>query len=198
MGEPKTAPAVKYFVTALTSDRSLLEGIHVDLEAEFGELERPLGQIHDWDYSPAYTRELGEGIKRRFHVVGALGRPEHLPDWKVATNAVEQRYAADSTGRRRRINLDPGYVTGSQVVLASTKRYHNRVYLRDGIWADLTLVFDGRTFRQLKGLTLPDYRTRSAIEFFNGVRKRYMDQLRAPSPGAWQAVHTAESRDLRT
>ncbi len=145
----------------------------------FGPVTR-VTERYPWDFSPMYTAELGSRIQRSFIVFTHLQSAENLARWKLATNAIEGE-ATDNLGNRS-VNLDPGYVDGCNVVLASTKNYSNRVYLRDGIYADLTLYFDGRSFRPFKH-TLPDYRTRSAIRFFNSIRQEYLAQLLTAGAG---------------
>ena len=89
------------------------------------------GPIHPWDFSPAYTEELGENIRRRFFIFEELADPVCLPDWKLSAIKIERECSLNTSAAKRQINLDPGYLSGSQVILASTKRYQNRVYLRD-------------------------------------------------------------------
>lgn len=177
MGTPRLPDPVKYFITCLSAEKELLEQIGASLEDGFGAPDEFSAPI-PWRYSPAYTRELGKHIRRRFFVCRTLRRPEELPSLKFATMELEHCFCRSDRGETaRRVNLDPGYVSGSHVILASTKRYRNRVHLRDGIYADLTLYYDGRTFQRFGLPTLPDYRTRGAIAFFNGLRRRYRRQL---------------------
>jgi hypothetical protein len=53
----------------------------------------------------------------------------------------------------------------------------HRVYLSKGIYADLTLIFQKGSFRPIKW-TYPDYADPKIIEFFDGVREQYMNQLK--------------------
>lgn len=176
MGDVKEPPRSKFFVSTLSVDVELLRRFGETLSSKFGEIEEE-GPIHPWNYSPNYSRELGDNIKRKFFVFRSLGSPEDLPGWKIATNAIENQYLAQDDSSRK-INIDPGYLNGSQVIFASTKRYHNRIYLRDGIYGDLTLYYDGKSYKALKGLTFPDYRNTATIGFFNRVRQSYMLEVR--------------------
>ena len=77
--------------------------------------------------------------------------PGMLADVKRLTNDWEEQYAAsggeengeqnvDETERvSRPLNLDPGYVAERKLVLASVKDHAHRIYLRDGIYAEVTL-----------------------------------------------------------
>ena len=70
----------------------------------------------------------------------------------------------------RPLNLDPGYLTAAKLVLASTKDHSHRLYLAEGIYAEVTLYYrDGRW--QPREWTFPDYRRADYQEFFNAARR---------------------------
>ena len=165
MGLPKKPQKVRLFVTTLSSEECLLDLIKIRLIDRFGEIA-VVGNMHRWNYSPAYSEELGGNIQRRILVFKELQNPEDLADWKLTTINLEQQYLSTSAAAKRRINLDPGYISCTHVILASTKQYGNRVYLREGIYADLTLNFDGEVFKPFMRWTLPDYKTRAITVFF--------------------------------
>lgn len=177
MGTPKEPREAKYFTSVLSATPELFDRVREDLELHFGSIEWE-SPIHDWDYSPAYSKELGAEIRRRIYVFRALASPCRLPEWKSISNGIEQKHSVIRAGQLvRQLNVDPGYLNGSQVILASTKWYPNRIYLGGGIYADLTLFFDGRVFQSLKGLTLPEYKTRTSIKFFMWLRRLYLKQI---------------------
>src|SRR5439155_23832817 len=93
-----------------------------------------------------YSSSMGEGLQRQFFTFQNLLDPAGLVDWKLATNALEEQLkpALQVHGRPERpINLDVGYLTGAKLVLASTKDFAHRLYLRDGIFAEITMGFRG-------------------------------------------------------
>ncbi|MBI5756814.1 MAG: DUF4416 family protein [Nitrospirae bacterium] len=69
----------------------------------------------------------------------------------------------------RPVNIDPGYITLAKVVLASTKDYSHRVYIGKGIYAEVTLSYENKTFRPFS-YTYPDYRSDEYIALFNMAR----------------------------
>lgn len=172
MGTLSEPRAVKPFFTLLSAREDAHTAAIGVIVSIFGKAEL-ITRPHPWDYSPAYTEELGPRIMRRFLVLSELADPTYLSDWKLLTVEMEKLFGRDG---KRAVNIDPGYITGSNLVLASTKSYANRIYLRDGVYADFTLFYDGRAFCAHK-LTLPDYRTRAAIRFFGEQRKSYLRQL---------------------
>jgi hypothetical protein len=75
----------------------------------------------------------------------------------------------------RGINLDPGYINGAQLVLATTKNYSHRLYLDQGIYGEVTLIFRKGNFQALPW-TYPDYKTDLAYAYFKSVRQLFLTQ----------------------
>jgi len=121
----------------------------------------------DWMHSDYYKNELGWPIKRQFILFDHLINPEDITEIKLLTNDMEKELSKDS---KRRVNIDPGYLTLSKVVLATTKNYAHRIYLRCGIYAEITLIYQKGTF-QPHLFTYPDYRDDRAIQFFKKGRE---------------------------
>lgn len=124
----------------------------------------------DWDYSDYYRNELGTPIKRSFVFLNDEIAPERLADIKLLTNEIERQL---STAGKRNINLDPGYLTPSKVVLASTKNYSHRIAIGRGIYAEVTLIYrDGRYLPHL--FTYRDYASDPYVEIFAQARNYLM------------------------
>ena len=92
-----------------------------------------------------------------------------LPEIKLTTNRLEEQWATPEGNRR--INIDPGYLCLQHVVLATTKGYTHRPYLRDGIYADLTLIYRDKSFQPLEW-TYPDYRQAPRDRFLQSSPKK--------------------------
>jgi len=60
-------------------------------------------------------------------------------------------------------------------VLASTKDFSHRIYLDDGIFAEITLLYKQGKWHDLEW-TFPDFRTPAYHDFFTRVRTRLMEQ----------------------
>lgn len=127
----------------------------------------PAFDFRETDY---YAATMGEGLSKQLVAFARLRDPAELPDWKRLTNAWEAEYAA--LGRHpepRPLNLDPGYLTPAKFVLASTKDFAHRIYLRDGIYAEITLPW--RRGAWCPGeFTFPDYRRADVQAFLTEVR----------------------------
>jgi len=100
--------------------------------------------------------------------------PESLPDVKLLTNLVEEQFSSEG---RRKVNIDPGYLSLAHLILATGKGYTHRPYLRDGIYADLTLIFTGGAFRTLSW-TYPDYAGQVVMAALNKIRDKYIISLK--------------------
>lgn len=129
-------------------------------------------------YTDYYKPEMGNVLVRRFGSMERLIRPETLPDVKLATNTIEDQSAFDG---RRLVNIDPGYLAQAHLILATGKGYTHRPYLRDGIYADLTLIYQGKKFCALPW-TYPDYADEKQLAMLETIRARYLMQLKMTEP----------------
>ncbi|MCX6376138.1 MAG: DUF4416 family protein [Armatimonadetes bacterium] len=104
--------------------------------------------------------------------------PDQLPAVKRLANEIENRMAAEGQWPVvRPMNLDPGYIAPSKLILASTKDFSHRIHLREGIYAEVTLRYVRGIWKELEW-TYPDYRTSAYHKFFTQVRERLMEQRR--------------------
>ena len=172
-------PSPAALVAGITyADADKLAGVLEMLDDAFGtqEIKSP---VFDFDITDYYTREMGEYLKKFFYCFRDPIKLEMLPDIKLFTNETEIKFSSGNMGNpRRTVNIDPGYVTLSKLVLASTKDYSHRIFIGKGIYAETTLKFIKGTFVPLE-TTYPDYETPLAIHFFNTARefvKRNMNQ----------------------
>ncbi|MFH0877601.1 MAG: DUF4416 family protein [Candidatus Omnitrophota bacterium] len=133
-----------------------------------------LSPVWPFDQTGYYASEMGQNLKRQFVSFARLGPAERLIKTKLTTNALEQKFSHPD--RRRRVNIDPGYVSLSKLVLATTKNYAHRIYVGKGIYEEITLFYKERGF-QPAPWTYPDYRQETYIRFFNDVRTRYRQQI---------------------
>jgi hypothetical protein len=125
-----------------------------------------------------YNREMGEGLLREFIAFEALVSMERISDIKLRTNWMEHTYF--SSDGRRTVNIDPGYITSAKVVLATTKDFQHRLYLGNGIYAEVTLRYRKSSFYPWEW-TYRDYRRRETIDFFNRLREVYRAKLKGIS-----------------
>lgn len=173
MSRPTPAPPVKLVVSIIAPSAGRLNDTVNRLSALYGQPDFVSSQM-PFDYTDYYYPEMGEKLVRRFLSMESLIRPETLPDIKLATNRIEQESAAEGC---RQVNIDPGYLSQAHLILATGKGYTHRPYLRDGIYADLTLVYQGKKFCTLPW-TYPDYADVQQIAMLAAIRTRYLLQLK--------------------
>jgi hypothetical protein len=114
---------------------------------------------------------MGEGLKKQFFAFERLIDPGALAGIKRQTNEWEAEYAALARHPEPRpLNLDPGYITAAKLVLASTKDHAHRIYLCDGIFAEVTLSYRAGQWQPLEW-SYPDYRRDDYQSFFTRCRE---------------------------
>jgi hypothetical protein len=169
----------KLVLAVLISRPELKETLLQDLSAAFGPADYLSDEL-DFTYTRYYDREMGTPIRRFFVSFRDLISPERLAEVKVATGTLEDRYRREG---KRGINLDPGCLSASRFILASTKDSSHRIPLRHGIYAEITLMYEGGAFRPLEW-TYPDYRSPDYLQILKRIRTLYREQLRQPPPPA--------------
>jgi hypothetical protein len=179
MSDPQPPEAVKLIVSLFSGDGRLLSDA---IEALSGKYGRPdfISAPAPFAYTDYYTKEFGGVLVRRFIAFERLIGPESLPGVKIWTNDLEKKLSAEG---RRRVNIDPGYLAKAHLILATGKGYTHRPYLREGIYADLTLIYRDKLFHSLPW-TYPDYAGEKVIDMLTRLRERYLLQLKGKAAGA--------------
>jgi hypothetical protein len=147
------------------------------LQLRWGQLAlvSPEFEFHETAF---YTRTMGDQLLKQFVVFepGSFD-PAELARYKLESNQWEQEYAGLlQHPEPRPLNLDPGYITEAKLVLATTKDRDHRIYLRDGIYAEVTLNWVRGAWVNQRW-TYPDYQRTDFQEFFTQCR----DYLRQPA-----------------
>ncbi|QLA15357.1 DUF4416 family protein [Desulfolutivibrio sulfoxidireducens] len=165
--EPCPAMAVLSVLSA--SFEAVWPRLLPELESLFGPPCR-VSDLLPFDFTTYYDRELGRPIFRRVLGFSRLVPQDALAGLKLATNALEAAFSRPDG--RRLANLDPGLLTQERLVLATGKNFGHRIYLKDGIFADLTLVFQKGSW-QILPWTFPDYRSQALQAELSVLRERY-------------------------
>lgn len=170
MAEARHVPAVKLICGMVSADTGLFEQARGALQERFGPTDL-VGEIMDFDFTHYYDAEMGCPLYRQFVSFGGLAHPRRLVSAKLATNALERDFAGRSDGPARPINLDPGYIEESKLVLASMKPFSHRIYLARGVWAEVTLMYRKGRWEPLPW-TFPDYASGRYDAFLSGARSK--------------------------
>ncbi|HQQ01301.1 MAG TPA: DUF4416 family protein [bacterium] len=175
MGEIRPAQSVKLICGILFRDPQIREQVDFHLQDHFGPADYR-SEVFPFEETDYYDKEMGTGIQRQYFAFRDLVLPDVLADAKRFTNHLESEFA--SPDGNRRVNLDPGLLSSANIILASTKNFYHRVYLRDGIYAEVTMFYRHGRFETLPW-TYPDYRNHQQV--FLEIRNLYRRQTRGES-----------------
>lgn len=177
MGTISLPKPVNLLIGVLTSIPELLAHTDKILEEHFGPIDLR-SDILPFTFTGYYNGEMGKGIQRQFYSFEKLIMPDEIATIKVQTNIIEELLASSKKYPvNRPINIDPGYINESRLILASTKDFSHRIYLRDGIYAEVTLNYRGERYETFPW-TFPDYKTIVYHSFFLKVREFYVKKLK--------------------
>ena len=178
MAQPKAFAPVKLVCGVIYREEAMYEEVRRRLVDEWGpvDMESPAFTFDLTDY---YEREMGAGLLRRFMSFSGLVAPEILPQAKLRTNELEEAVRRETGAAGRLVNIDPGYLTASALVMATAKDFSHRIPLGRGIYAHLEFLFTKTGVKTLDW-TYPDFRRGPCQDFFRTVRELYLRQLREP------------------
>ena len=120
-----------------------------------------------------YQAEFGTPLQRRLLSFAQLVPQERLREIKLWAHDLEQRHHREGN---RMFNLDPGLLTQERFVLATGKNFTHRIYLGDGVFADLTLIFQAGGWRALPW-TFRDYASPLLQHQLTELRMNYRTKL---------------------
>jgi len=173
--EPNT---VKLVVGVLAANYQCLNRAADILTDKFGNADFT-SEVWPFDKTDYYKDQTGPRILRQFLSIEKLIDPGRLAKIKLRTNKLEQKLAKVlSIPLPRPVNLDPGIIEPSKLVLATTKNYSHRIYIGKKMYAEVTLIFDKGGWKPLD-YTYPDYRQQCYFDFFEKVRTRLLEQLKS-------------------
>ena len=177
MGKIRKTFPVKLIVGILTSIPELFTETENEMIALFGAVDAR-SEIFHFDWTGYYDAEMGSPLHRRFLGFTDLIEAPAVVDAKIAANGMEAAIAEKYPGVQRPVNLDPGYLEQSKIVLASTKNFFHRILISRGIYAEVTLHYQDKRWKSFPW-TFPDYGSEKYHPFFTSLRENYRRQLNA-------------------
>jgi hypothetical protein len=166
---------VKLFIGVLTSIPEIIPKAERMLEPLFGRIDSR-SESFLFDSTHYYDGAMGTPIYRCFLAFSDLIEPSAIAEAKAKTNTIEMDIACEYRSPQRPINLDPGYMEQSKIVLASTKNFYHRILVSGGIYAEVTLHFEGGKWHSFPW-TFPDFKAGRYYPFFTSLRELYRSQL---------------------
>ena len=178
MGIVNNPKSVQFFTSIIFKDNWHVENTERDVREAIGNILDKTASMSFY-YTRYYEKEMGSDLSRIFLLFEPLFQREQLPSIKLKTNSIETSLSSEG---KRAVNIDPGYISLENVVLATTKGYAHRVYLNCGIYAELTLIYHSNTYRPVEW-TYPDYGSEEIIAIFNGWRSILKESIRTSEDG---------------
>ncbi len=160
----------RLIVGILARSSELLQQAESLLAGRFGPILLS-SEVMAWNFSRYYEPEMGPGLIRRWVCHVPLLPPVSVLNFKKEAMLLEARLR-DARGNRQ-VNLDPGILTLHNLILATTKDYAHRIYLGEGVYAEVTLIFSRGQFQPLPW-TYADYRTAVCLDFLNRCRQELL------------------------
>jgi len=167
MGNINKPNPVKFFFGLIFNEEFNIEDVYRILEQKFNNKIDIYSPKIDFTFTKYYNKEMGEKLKRQWISFESPILPDCLAEIKTETNNIEDSYSKD---KNRTVNIDPGYITPANVILASTKDFSHRIYLSKGIYAEVTTIYRKEGFTKLPW-TYPDYLCPTATEFILKARQ---------------------------
>jgi len=178
MWKLKEPNPVKLIIGILAANYHCLHTATDALSNEFGKVDFT-SEVWPFDKTDYYKDQIGPRILRQFVSIKRLIDPGKLAKVKHQTNKLEQKLAARlGLPLTRPVNLDPGIIEPSKLILATTKNYSHRIYIGKKMYAEVTLIFDKGRWRP-QAYTYPDYRQQCYFDFFEKIRTRLLEQLKS-------------------
>jgi len=173
MAAPEVPERVKLIVALLWADGAARDAALVRLCGAWGPTDHQ-GADRRFDVTDYYEAEMGAELWRRILSFERLVRPDELAAAKLLCNDVEASLAA---AERRLVNLDVGFLDHGKIVLASAKAAAQKIYLSDGIYADMIGRYRERRYQPFDW-TFPDFRDGRYDDDLAVIRARYLEQRR--------------------
>ena len=143
------------------SSQDILDKTISILKNEFGEIKAK-SKEYDFNFTDYYENEFGINLKKLILVFEKTIEKQDLIQIRERTGQIEK---ALSQNNKRSVNIDPGYISKTELVLATKKGKTWKEDLGKGIYAHKILEFKDNeviTFYH----TFTDYKLKNNQDFF--------------------------------
>lgn len=156
------------FTGIIYSDSKKMEETKLWIDRNIGHIFHETEHI-PFDFTDYYNEEMGENLKRFWIGTERIIYENELVQIKKSTIEFEKQISVEGN---RKVNIDPGGIGISRVILVTTKNYSHRIYLGNGIYGEITLIYKKKKFQELPW-TYPDYKTQTFIDFALKIRNHF-------------------------
>lgn len=163
MAEFKEISKAKLVMAVMYSDKGVFSKVKGVLINKFGDIEFSSEEF-DFDFTDYYEDEFGKPLKKQFIIFKKPINREELVNIRLYTQKLENDYRENN---KRQINIDPGYITKDNLVVATLKEQAYKIYLGKGVFGHMIFMFKKDEVISFKH-TFPDYLVMN--DFFLSVR----------------------------
>lgn len=176
MGVPREPTYSLLVVACFSRHADALDWAAAQLKAHYGVVALQSSDF-SFHHTKYYDSTMGTGLIKRFLVLEPIVSADCLPDVKRFTIGLEEQLATSGKyPEPRPLNLDPGLIQLGKFLLASTKDQAHRIFLKDDIFAEVTLRFEAGAF-EVWPWTYADYREPAVREFLGQARAYLYDRV---------------------
>jgi hypothetical protein len=181
--ELQTASPAFLFFGVFGGDPALIDEVGRLVERRFGPLHpRGVSSLFPFPETRTYAPQMGRDLTRRFYVLARPWPQEGLAPVKLAAMEMEEEIRiAGRSPAARPVNIDPGLINDSRIILASTKDQAHRLYRGGGIWEEITLIYRHGAYHPLPW-TYRDFLNPGYHRFFEAFRDELLGRARSSLP----------------
>lgn len=135
------------------------------------------GTLFPFTSGSYYYSEMGQPLYRGVISFSQLWQTQYMVEAKLKATEIEKKL---STENKRKFNIDVGYFDQDKLVLASFKRSGPKLYLKQGVYADMLLLYQKGSFVPFEW-AFADFKADTYYKDLLAVRERYKKALRQNS-----------------
>jgi len=166
MSSPRADHPAFIFTAVLFSEGVTVQEVIGVLKEKIGEILVESEHV-GFVWSDYYEPEMGKNLKRVFVVYKTIIQRDKIVSIKRMTDELEKQYEKDG---KRTVNIDPGLLCLENIILATNKPFFHRIYLSQGVYAEVTMFYKHGTFNPIEYWSYPEYRSTPVLNFFNEAR----------------------------
>ncbi len=164
--------AIKIFIGLIASPDVDQTTLFKDLETQFGEIDSQ-SDVFDFSHTTYYQDEMGNELTKQFVSIKSLQHVIGSYQEKIKAIDLENKFKKNN---KRTVNIDPGILSAHNVILFTTKNYAHRIPLSDTIYAELTYIYEQKSYQVLPW-SYPDFGTAPYLNYFKTIRQHYLKQV---------------------
>lgn len=148
------------FMAVMYSSEDVFAKTKNDLISEYGEVKAE-SFTYSFSFTDYYEQEMGLNLKKKFLIFNKEVSKKDLIEIKFFITEIEEKYSQDN---KRTVNIDPGYLSSKELVLATFKQRSFKEKIHDKVWLHKVLEFDGNNIKHFFH-TFADYKVKNNQEF---------------------------------